>query len=215
MQIILLTEFQREVQWLNKNWLSLTKVRLPILEWAVPKLFIHLGVDKMALLSMMSKFYFEHYDFVVVSLCKLYCSLSFKESCDLTIIGFHWQKSGCPSLSGLCQSFLSIIEWTKWHFCQWCPNFIWNVWLRWGWVMQIILLTEFQRELWLNNNWLSLTKVRLPISEWAVPKLFIHHWVDKMALLSMMSKFHLERMIALRLGYANYIAHWVSKRVVT
>ena len=144
MPIILSTEFQREV-WLNNNWLSLTKVRLPILEWAVPKLFIHLWVDKMALLSMMSKFHFEHYDFVVVRLCKLYFSLRFKE-------------------------------------------------------------------LWLNNNWLSLTKVRLSISEWAVPKLFIHHWVDKMALLSMMSKFHFERMIPVRLGYANYIAHWVSKR---
>ena len=214
MQIILLTEFPREV-WLHNNWLSLTKVRLPILEWAVPKLFIHLWVDKMALLSMMSKFHFEHYDFVVVRLCKLYCSLSFKESCDLTIIVFHWHNSGCPSLSGLCQSFLSIFEWTKWHFCQWCPNFIWNVWFRWSWVMQIILLTEFQRELWLNNNWLSLTKVRLPISEWAVPKLFIHLWVDKMALLSMMSKFHFAHMISLRLGYANYIANWVSKRGLT
>ena len=147
--------------------------------------------------------------------CKLYCSLSFKKSCDLTIIGFHWQKSGRPSLSGLCQSCLSIFEWTKWHFCQWCPNFIWNVWFLWGWVMEIILLTEFQRELWLNNNWLSLTKVRLSISEWAVPKLFIHLWVDKLALLSMMSRFYFKSMIPLRLGYANYIAHWVSKRVVT
>ena len=32
---------------------------------------------------------FGTYDSVEVGLCKLYCSLSFKESCDLTIIGFH------------------------------------------------------------------------------------------------------------------------------
>ena len=56
---------------------------------------------------------------------------------------------------------------------------------------------------------------RLIILEWAVPKLFIHLWVDKMALLSMMSKFHFKSMISLRLGYANYIVNLVSKRGVT
>ena len=95
----------------------LTKVVLPILEWTVPKLFVHLWVEIIALLSMDSGYIFGIISFALVSVfATVNCYIS-------------------------------------------------------GYV----------------NT--SFTKVVLPILEWAVSRLFVHHWVEIIALLSMDSSY--------------------------
>ena len=103
---------------------SFTKVGPPIFEWAVPRLFVHLRLEIIVLLSMSSDWIF-----VRINLNAYSESLS------------HF----CFKVQQYVISFLSV-----------CTTF-------------------------------SFTKVGPPIFEWAVPRLFVHPWVEIMALLLMSS----------------------------
>ena len=94
---------------------SLTKVGLPIFEWAVPRRFVHYRVEIMVLLSMSSDWIFVRINLNAYRnslrysfFSKFRTTLFFFRVCEQI---FHWQKWGRPSLSGLCQDRLSIFEW--------------------------------------------------------------------------------------------------------
>ena len=162
--------------------------------------------------------------------------------------GIRWQKLPCSSLSGKCQSYLSIIEWKKQYLCQWYyiirlivvshhrwwqdANFnffvgalIWSfidtswaahLWVgnaktiypslsgknsacvsdirSYGWLLKDTIDDDKMQILTRISHYLtflfkhlydhSLTQVGLPIFEWEMLKLFIHRWVEKIVLVS-------------------------------
>ena len=123
-------------KYMNYFFLHLTKVGLPIFEWAVPRPFVHLRVEIMVLLSMNSDRIFERLIF-----------------------------NSYTCTNTLRCSFVSKFT-TKLFFFK-----------------------------YVNYFFLHLTKVGLPIFEWAVPRPFVHLRVEIMVLLSMNSDRIFERMI--------------------
>ena len=89
-----------------------------------------------------------------------------------THVGIHWHKLGCPSLSEKCQSLLICVSGIRSY--QDDDN-------------KVQILTRNSRHLTFFLKYFhdySLTQVGLPIFEWEMLKPFIHLWVEKIVLVS-------------------------------
>ena len=214
-------------------YFSLTKVKPPIFEWAVLKLLVHLWVEIMVLLSMILDWIFQ---WLILNSHGKICSLLHYFFSKCTTRSFFFFKYMVYVYFSLTKVKPPIFEWAVLRlFVHLWVEIMVLLSMILDWIFQWMILNShgkictcslphyffskcttrsFFFSIW-SMYIFSLTKVKPPIFEWAVLRLFVHLWVEIMVLLSMILDWIFQWMILNSHGKICSLPHYFFSKCTT